>query len=96
MRHKNDTKSINFLTKTQRLKNFEAAKKMALQLEPGRIKRVKAFETGLAPGTYTAATLIDGTHLVIGDSMEDIPKPTQFINGRPAIKVNLTTQLNFN
>jgi len=91
---KNDTKSINFLTKVQRMKNFDIAKKLALQLEPGRLKRAKADGTGLIASTYSAATLVDGTHVVIGDTMEDIPKPTQFINGRPAIKVNMLTQLN--
>lgn len=92
---KRNTKDINFLSKGQRISNFEAAKKMALQLEPGRMKRAKAAAAGLLPSTYTAATLADGTHIVIGDDMEDVPFPTQFINGRPAIKVNVTTQLKF-
>lgn len=87
------TKSINFISKAQRKKNWELAKKLALQLEPGRIKRAKADGRGNSPSTYTAATLIDGIHVVIGDSMDDIPKPTQFINGRPAMKVSLTTQI---
>lgn len=90
---KRDTKSINFLTKNQRLLNFNAAKKAALQLMPGQIKRVKADGVGVLPGTYSAARLGDGTFLVIGDTMDDIPSPNQFINGRPAIKVNIHTQL---
>lgn len=90
---KRDTKDINFLTKGQRMKNFEIAKKLALQLEPGRIKRAKAATTGVLPSTYSAATLPDGTHIVIGDDMDDIPTPTQFFNGRPAIKVTLATNL---
>lgn len=86
-------KSINFISKSQRKKNWEVAKKLALQLEPGRIKRCKSEGKGNAPSTYTAACLKNGITVVIGDSMEDIPKPTQFINGRPAMKVSLTTQI---
>lgn len=87
------TKSINFLTKAQRKQNWEIAKKVALQLDPGRIKRCKSFGTGRLPSTYTAACLTDGVHVVIGDSLEDIPKPNQFINGRPAMIVKFNTQL---
>ena len=93
-KNERNVKSIDFLTKRQRISNFEVAKKLALQLDKGRFKRAKADGIGTTCSTYSAACLPDGTHIVIGDSMEDIPKPTQFINGRPAMKVSLHTQLN--
>lgn len=86
-------KSIDFVTKSQRIKNFDLARKLALQLDPGRVKRAKAAITGIAPSTYTACKDISGMTLVIGDTMDDIPKPTRFINGRPAIQVDLFTKL---
>lgn len=90
-------KSISFVTKTQRKKNFEAARKLACQLEEGRMKRAQSVGTGIGHNTYTAMVDKDGKKYVIGDSLEDIPYPSTFIGGKPAMVIlNYTTPLKLN
>lgn len=87
-----NSKSIDFISKATRQKNWEIAKKAALQLDPGRIKRIKSA-IGSLPSTYQAGKLSNGIAIVIGDTMDDIPKPTMTIHGRPAMSVTLSTQI---
>lgn len=87
-------KKIKLQSKKDRLSNFAVARKLALQLDKGRMKRVAPAQGVLSGGTYLACTDTNGTHYVLGDTLDDIPKPTCYINGRPALKViNEQTQL---
>jgi hypothetical protein len=80
-------KSIKLQSKKDKMANFEAAKKLALQLDRGRMKRVAPATGILSGGTYHACTSINGDHYVLGDTLDDIPKPTCYIHGRPALKI---------
>lgn len=73
--------------------NFEVAKKLALQLDKGRVKKVAPATGILSGGTYYACTDLNGNHFVMADTLDDIPKPTGYINGRPALKVDILTKL---
>lgn len=75
------------ITKAQRRRNFEEARKLAMTLQLGRVKRAKAQGTGLAPSTFSAMVTPTGERFVVGDSMEDIPKPDCFLYGRPAQRI---------
>lgn len=87
-------KSIDFVTKTQRMNNFEMARKLAMHLDVGRYKRAKASGTGVGGNTYSAIVNLRGERFVMGDSMVDVPHPTSIINGRPAVRIySYTTPL---
>ena len=92
-----DKKSFSFITISQRKEDFQEAKKMALQLDKGRIKRVRSTKQGIDLSCYKAGRLMDGTAVVIGDDYNAIPFPNQIINGYPAVTIqNLNTQMKWN
>lgn len=80
-------KRIKVQSKRDKMLNFEVARKLSLQLDPGRMKRVAPAQGVLSEGTYFAATTKEGIHYVLGDTLDDIPKPSCFINGRPALQI---------
>lgn len=89
---------MSLVTKSQRKSNFVIARKLALQLDPGRVKRAKSAEVGqLIGNTYSALVTQEGKRYVVGDTMDDIPYPTCIINGKPALLVkNYHTPLKLN
>ena len=62
---------------------FKAAKQIALAVENNCMRRARVDD---CPVNYTGAKL-GGRMWVIADSLEDLPKPDAYINGKPAREI---------
>lgn len=70
-------------TEKQKLSDFRAAKKIAITIPEGEMRR--ATNEGHVTN-YTGAN-IGGRMFVIGDSLDDISNPDGYVNGKPAREV---------